>query len=372
VKLNMSLVPRSEEVCSKSNLLKKLISGILATLIMTAATLSISVVRAGDLTAKIESKPSSEAALETLPPGLTRNRPAFRKAMEMLADGAAANPSLAGYYHAVTKRIKGESPDDDSNPIPRVKPAGDAAPSLWNDIIALGHVETLSSAEPAPPAPTQDATPAQTQESSSQSGLTAGDMDFKMNPAIKQWTKYYTTTPRGLRTLKVGLERSNAYLDMARAEFRKAGVPEDLVWLAFVESVWNPKAVSPAAAGGLWQFIPPTAREYGLKVQSGDDERSDPAKQTRVAAEYLHDLYAIFGSWELSMAAYNGGEPRVMGAIVKAGAADFWSLYDKQLLPKETCDYVPKILASIRIVSQPEVYGLKDQAGTESTSPAGS
>jgi len=88
-------------------------------------------------------------------------------------------------------------------------------------------------------------------------------------------------------------------------------------------------------------------------------------KQTRVAARYLHDLYIIFGNWELSMAAYNGGEPRVMGAIVRNGGADFWSLCDKQLLPRETRDYVPKILASISIVSQPGFYGLTAQAEAE-------
>ena len=158
--------------------------------------------------------------------------------------------------------------------------------------------------------------------------------------------------------MTIGIERSNSYLDMARAEFRRAGVPEDLVWLALVESVWNPSAVSPAAAGGIWQFIPKTATEYGLRVASGNDERADPLKQTRVAATYLRDLYTIFGDWALAMAAYNSGEPRVMDAIVKNGRANFWELYDKQLLPKETRDYVPKILAAINVAGHADVYGL--------------
>jgi membrane-bound lytic murein transglycosylase D len=158
--------------------------------------------------------------------------------------------------------------------------------------------------------------------------------------------------------MAIGIDRSNSYLEMAREEFRKAGVPEDLVWLGFVESVWNPKALSPAAAGGIWQFIPATATDYGLHVESGNDERADPAKQTRAAAIYLHDLYTIFGDWALAMAAYNSGEPRVMGAIVKNGRANFWDLYEKQLLPKETCDYVPKILAAIKVAGQAEEHGL--------------
>src|SRR5262249_28317166 len=159
--------------------------------------------------------------------------------------------------------------------------------------------------------------------------------------------------------------RSNAYLAMAREEFRNVGVPEDLVWLAMVESVWNPSAVSPAAAGGIWQFIPKTATEYGLRVASGDDERADPLKQTRVAAGYLHDLYTIFGDWARAMAAYNSGEPRVMEAVVKNGRANFWELYDKQLLPKETRDYVPKILAAIRVAREADGYGFLPDAAIE-------
>ena len=93
-----------------------------------------------------------------------------------------------------------------------------------------------------------------------------------------------------------------------------------------------------------------------------NDERADPFKQTKVAATYLHDLYTIFGDWALVMAAYNSGEPRVMGAIVKNGRANFWDLYEKELLPKETRDYVPKILAAIRVASQQDSYGPAPQA----------
>ena len=189
-------------------------------------------------------------------------------------------------------------------------------------------------------------------------------MTFDTNPAIEHWMNYYSSTPVGRRTMTIGITRSKAYLEMAREEFRNAGVPEDLVWLALVESVWNPQALSPAAAGGIWQFIPSTATDYGLTVQSGNDERADPLKQTRVAAAYLHDLHTIFGDWALAMAAYNSGEPRVMSAIVKNGGADFWDLYNNQLLPKETCNYVPKILAAIKIASQAESYGLP-QSQTE-------
>jgi membrane-bound lytic murein transglycosylase D len=191
-------------------------------------------------------------------------------------------------------------------------------------------------------------------------------MAYDTNPAIDHWINYYGSTPVGRRTMTIGISRSGSYLAMARKEFRNAGVPQDLVWLALVESVWNPRAVSPAAAGGLWQFIPSTATDYGLTVETGNDERADPLKQTRVAATYLHDLHTIFGDWALAMAAYNCGEPRVMSAIVKNGSANFWELSDNQLLPKETCNYVPKILAAIKIASEADSYGLLQSQSEQS------
>jgi membrane-bound lytic murein transglycosylase D len=188
--------------------------------------------------------------------------------------------------------------------------------------------------------------------------LTMGDMAFEKNAAIDKWINWYTATQGGRRTMTIGIDRSSEYLDMARAEFRAAGLPQDLVWLAHVESVWHAEARSPAAAGGIWQFIPRTATDYGLKVEAGNDERFDARKQTRVAATYLRDLYTIFGDWALAMAAYNCGEPRVMEAVVKNGRANFWELHEKNLLPKETLNYVPKILAAITVARNAESYGV--------------
>jgi membrane-bound lytic murein transglycosylase D len=154
---------------------------------------------------------------------------------------------------------------------------------------------------------------------------------------------------------------------MARAEFRATGVPEDLVWLAHVESVWHAEARSPAAAAGVWQFIPRTATDYGLTVEAGNDERFDARKQTRVAAAYLRDLYTIFGDWALAMAAYNCGEPRVMEAVVKNGRANFWELHEKSLLPKETLNYVPKILAAITVARNAESYNVMPSLTVDET-----
>jgi hypothetical protein len=308
-----------------------------------------------------------------VPTGLSRRRFAFNHALQKLADAAETDTDLADYYRSVTKRIRGgRAKGTSSSGIHVVKADRNADTSVEMTIekgavaqttlhSALQSVISLAkgitaSAPDALPGETDISDDATISEDAQR--FTTGDIAFDTNPAIDRWTNYYAVTPGGRRTMTIGIDRSNSYLEMAREEFRKAGVPEDLVWLGFVESVWNPKALSPAAAGGIWQFIPATATDYGLRVESGNDERADPAKQTRAAAIYLHDLYTIFGDWALAMAAYNSGEPRVMGAIVKNGRANFWDLYEKQLLPKETCDYVPKILAAIKVAGQAEEHGL--------------
>jgi membrane-bound lytic murein transglycosylase D len=169
--------------------------------------------------------------------------------------------------------------------------------------------------------------------------------------------------------MQQGLDRCEAYIDTSRAEFKQSGLPEDLVWLAQVESVWKQGAQSRVSAGGIWQFMPRTAADYGLVVESRDDERFNPAKETRAAATYLRDLYTLFGSWELAMAAYNCGEPRLMDAIVRCGQPDFWALYDRGLLPRETSNYVPKILAAIKVASDPDNYAFAIERVHTDSSP---
>jgi hypothetical protein len=370
------LVPSSEAFSAKKLILKKLFATVLATVALSTATLNA----AGDLP-PVGYDRTEDDVITSVRPGLSRTRPAFRKAISMLAEAAPADERLADYYDRVTKRVKGDEADGENNPgagvvkiVRRNNPGRTDATNVnttpASDIPSQVAFQSLvagaqgQSAEPRDPQSYSTGDDSQSGAEggpSAQQQFTVGDMAFDTNPAIEQWMTYYTATPVGRRTMKIGIERSNSYLEMARAEFRSAGVPEDLVWLACVESVWNPRAVSPAAAGGIWQFMRATATEYGLKVQSGNDERADPFKQTRVAAAYLRDLYTIFGDWTLAMAAYNSGEPRVMGAIVRNGNANFWELYDKKLLPKETCNYVPKILATIRLASQAKDYGLAPQ-----------
>ena len=154
------------------------------------------------------------------------------------------------------------------------------------------------------------------------------------------------------------LARSGRYLPMIMDIFKEKGLPEELVFTAMVESGFNPVAVSHAGAKGLWQFMAPTARLYGLRVDRWMDERLDPEKSTVAAANYLRDLYTVFGSWDLAQAAYNAGEVRVQQAIQGSGTRDFWVLHRRSphLLP-ETKNFVPAIHAATLIGRQPEQYG---------------
>jgi len=157
------------------------------------------------------------------------------------------------------------------------------------------------------------------------------------------------------------LARSGRYLPMILDIFKEKGLPEELVFTAMIESGFNPVAVSRAGAKGLWQFMAPTARLYGLRVDRWMDERLDPEKSTVAAANYLRDLYAQFGSWDLAQAAYNAGEVRVQQAIQGSGSRDFWVLHRRSphLLP-ETKNFVPAIHAATLIGRQPEHYGFTD------------
>ena len=138
---------------------------------------------------------------------------------------------------------------------------------------------------------------------------------------------------------------------------KEEGVPLDLIYLCQAESAFEPRALSRAAAKGMWQFISSRGKEYGLRQTWWIDERSDPEKSTRAAARHLKDLYQEFGDWYLAMAAYNSGPLRVQRALEKTGADNFWTLAEKKALPKETINYIPNILALTIIGKNPEKYG---------------
>jgi membrane-bound lytic murein transglycosylase D len=179
---------------------------------------------------------------------------------------------------------------------------------------------------------------------------------FTINPLIQQYINYYQG--RGRTTMESGLRRSGQYMRLARQIFSQEGVPVDITWLGQVESAWRPKAVSWAAASGLWQFVPSSGRDYGLRQTAWIDERNSFEQATHASARYLKALAARYnGNWELAMAAYNTGAANVDRAISRAGTANFWTIYP--YIAQETRNYVPNILATILIAKNPEKYGFK-------------
>jgi membrane-bound lytic murein transglycosylase D len=181
------------------------------------------------------------------------------------------------------------------------------------------------------------------------------DFRFTLNPLVQQYINYYQG-PRGRGTMESGLRKSGRYMKIAREAFRRAGVPEDIVWLGQVESAWSPRARSWAAASGLWQFIGSTGAAYGLRQTAWVDERNGIEKPTSASARHLKDLANRYnGDWLLAMAAYNTGAGNVDRAISRAGEANFWKIYP--YIAQETRNYVPNILAVILIAKNPEKYG---------------
>ena len=184
------------------------------------------------------------------------------------------------------------------------------------------------------------------------------NFSFTLNPLIQQYINYYQG-PRGRATMEGGLRRSGQYMKLARKIFAEEGVPLDVTWLGQVESAWKPRAVSWAAASGLWQFIPSTGRMYGLRQNAYIDERNSFEQATRASARHLKDLANRYnGNWELAMAAYNTGAGNIDRAIARAGSANFWMIYP--YIAQETRNYVPNILAVILIAKNPEKYGFKN------------
>jgi membrane-bound lytic murein transglycosylase D len=182
-----------------------------------------------------------------------------------------------------------------------------------------------------------------------------GQFSMVMNQPVKTYLKYFSGT--GKANFRASLARSRRYLPMMRRILQEHGLPPELVYLALIESGYNPWARSPAEAVGPWQFIEGTARRYGLKVNGQVDERRDPEKSTRAAARYLKDLYRQFGCWYLALAGYNAGEKRVEGAMRFDVKQDFWTLAQHRRLPQETCNFVPQFIAAALIARNPENFG---------------
>jgi membrane-bound lytic murein transglycosylase D len=156
-----------------------------------------------------------------------------------------------------------------------------------------------------------------------------------------------------------GLSRSGRYMPLIHRVFEEEGLPKDLAQVALIESSFLTNARSPMQAHGIWQFMPRTGRQYGLSSNAIVDERSDPEKSTRAAAKHLSYLYELFGDWYLAMAAYNAGEGKIIRAMQRTGAKDFWQLAATGAIRPQTVNYVPAVIAATLIAHNPLHYGIE-------------
>lgn len=183
------------------------------------------------------------------------------------------------------------------------------------------------------------------------------DIPITYNDRVQFWIRHFQTA--GRNDFKKWLERSARYTPYIQKELSKAGLPKDIIYTAMIESGFSPSAQSPAAAVGIWQFIKPTAERYGLTINWWLDERRNFARSTEAAIKYKKDLFAMFGSWYLVAASYNCGEQRILNLIKKHNTNNFWDFAQLAVLPKETMEYVPKIIAATLIAKAPGLYGFR-------------
>jgi len=181
------------------------------------------------------------------------------------------------------------------------------------------------------------------------------DIPVDLNDDVLRLLNYYQT--RGREAMEAGIRRSGQYMPLFRKIFQEEGVPESMIYMAHVESNFKPSAYSRAGARGIWQFMVGTGRMYGLKRDWWIDERADVVRSTRAAARHLKDLYEELSDWNLVMASYNAGIRRILRNQKRYGSIDYWAMVKRRLLPRETRNFVPSILAAMIVFQNPELYG---------------
>lgn len=184
------------------------------------------------------------------------------------------------------------------------------------------------------------------------------EIPVEVNPKVQQWMAYFQGKGRKHMTRYLG--RSTRYSSLMKRILRQNNLPEDLIYIALIESGFSSVATSRAAAVGYWQFIRGTGRRYGLEINKLIDERRDPVLSTQAAAAYFKELYGMFGSWYLAMASYNVGENRVLREVRRNYTRNFWEIARKRRLPKETMNYIPKFIAAKIIATDPAKYGFNE------------
>jgi membrane-bound lytic murein transglycosylase D len=300
---------------------------------------------------KPPAKPAKTSARAKVPDAATRHLVAAGPTTDDAAAGAES-PELRALRDAEHELFPPATPslgDQWPTELPSPLTAPDGAP----------HVHA-SGLPPAPPASSPPAAEGG-RDLSWLSQLAMPDLPVRWDARVVRYLEFFKDDPRGHQVLTTWTRRSGRYRELVRRTLRKKGLPEDLLWLAMIESGFDPVARSVVGAMGLWQFMPDTARAYGLSVDRWADQRLAPEAETEAAADFLGDLHRRFGSWELAIAAYNMGYWGVAGSIRKYNTNDFWAMTRLEgALPWETTLYVPKILAAAIIGHNPKVFGVED------------
>jgi membrane-bound lytic murein transglycosylase D len=220
--------------------------------------------------------------------------------------------------------------------------------------------EPQQKSEPAPIDTTNEIAPAADASTRAKAEAelkkTHSDLPLMMTDQVAGYIAYFSGHGRDI--FERAYARSGRYREMMLPILKQEGIPQDLIYLALAESGFHPHAVSRVGARGIWQFMAERGLGYGLHHDLYVDDRQDPEKSTRAAARHLKDLYSQFGDWYLAMAAYNSGPGTVQAAVKRTGYADFWELYNRNVLPRETKNYVPIILAATLMAKNPTQYGL--------------
>ena len=282
----------------------------------------------------------------------------YNRALNLLSGSGfdvAGEPALSELFKQITSAKSGldgstqDAEATDANGVPQIAPDQQGQPSPLDEINAI-----TSAGEGAPPPSTEAGLRANAERELQ--GV-QHDIPLTINDQVLSFVNFFQT-PRGRAIVETGLRRAGRYREMIERVLADEGMPGDLIYLAQAESAFQPQALSRAGARGLWQFMAYRGKQYGLEHSWWVDERQDPEKATRAAAQHLRDLYDMFGDWYLVMAAYNSGPGTVQHAVERTGYADFWELYKLNVLPQETRNYVPIILALTLIAKDPARYGI--------------
>src|SRR5687767_7525660 len=271
----------------------------------------------------------------------------FNKSLEVLLEsryGARTVPRIREHFDRLVERISAYELT--------ALAQGDGFTEKKYEPATIDDLLTISTFEQPPAtAETKQAVSADLEE-------TPHDIEIPQNAKVLKYVQLFSGRLKGY--LEDGLSRGAQYLPMIQEVFRAEGLPLDLAYVPLIESAFKPNALSKAKAKGIWQFMRGTGLENGLKHDWYIDERSDPDKATRAAANYLKTLHRMFdGDWHLALASYNGGPGRVQRAVRRSGKSDFWALTaSTRYLPRETRDYVPLILAAVIVARNPAQYGL--------------